>query len=333
MTKHRLKAPFPYYGNKLYVADEVWRRFGRVDAFVEPFCGSCGVLLGAPWPSKRIEIVNDMDAMVTNFWRAVARKPKALARKMINPVNEIDLQARQRWMCDIDRKKRHQERMRADPHYFNLTIAAWWCWGLCIWIGRGWCEGVWDTKGHKIKGVGTGLLRMNLPRVRHGQGAAAAILGGGKATKDTSLEDALIEWFVLLHKRLLSVRVCCGDWTRMVSKACTYGMGTCAVFLDPPYSVKADRVGNIYNFDDTDVSNVVREWAIMAGENKKMRIAFCGYEGEHTMPEGWTKYKWKAMPGYATLSKQEVKKGMNNRVRERIWFSPHCLSPKRGLFQ
>jgi hypothetical protein len=56
----------------------------------------------------------------------------------------------------------------------------------------------------------------------------------------------------------------------------------------------------------------------------RLRIALCGYEGEHDMP-GWTLEIGKATNGgYG-------KEGNGNAKRERIWFSPHCLQPD-GLF-
>lgn len=36
------------------------------------------------------------------------------------------------------------------------------------------------------------------------------------------------------------------------------------------------------------------------------------------MPDSWTKYAWRAARGYAGEDNE-------NRDRERIWFSPHCL--------
>ena len=49
MTRSRkLKAPFPYFGGKGRVAGEVWKRFGAVKTYVEPFFGSGAVLLGRP---------------------------------------------------------------------------------------------------------------------------------------------------------------------------------------------------------------------------------------------------------------------------------------------
>ncbi len=68
----------------------------------------------------------------------------------------------------------------------------------------------------------------------------------------------------------------------------------------------------------------VREWAIQWGDNPLMRIALCGYEGEHQMPESWSCVAWKASGGYSHLSKQHDNP---NARRERIWFSPHCLPP------
>lgn len=38
-----LKAPFPWFGGKSRVADVVWRAFGNVPNYVEPFFGSGAV--------------------------------------------------------------------------------------------------------------------------------------------------------------------------------------------------------------------------------------------------------------------------------------------------
>ena len=40
MVMHTLKAPFPFFGGKSRVADNVWSRFGNVPNYVEPFAGS-----------------------------------------------------------------------------------------------------------------------------------------------------------------------------------------------------------------------------------------------------------------------------------------------------
>ena len=66
-----LDAPFPYFGGKSGACGKVWAAFGEVDNYVEPFCGSAAMLLGAP-DGKRVETINDLDGFVSNFWRALS---------------------------------------------------------------------------------------------------------------------------------------------------------------------------------------------------------------------------------------------------------------------
>lgn len=74
-----------------------------------------------------------------------------------------------------------------------------------------------------------------------------------------------------------------------------------------------------------DVAHEVREWAIANGDNPELRIALCGYDGEHKMPDSWTEIAWKANGGYGNQANQETT-GRANAGRERIWFSPYCLT-------
>ena len=124
------------------------------------------------------------------------------------------------------------------------------------------------------------------------------------------------EYFSALAERLRRVRVACGDWSRVLGDSVTHKHGLTGVFLDPPYDDGAVE----YSAGGGGISSQVREWALANGGNKKLRIALCGYDGEHEMP-GWTAYAWKAKGGYASQGD-----GSNeNSKRERIWLSPHCL--------
>ena len=67
------------------------------------------------------------------------------------------------------------------------------------------------------------------------------------------------------------------------------------MFLDPPYDADCD---NPYGMEH--VSGAVREWAIANGNNPKLRIALCGYDGEHAMPGEWECLAWKARGGYGS---------------------------------
>ena len=121
-----------------------------------------------------------------------------------------------------------------------------------------------------------------------------------------------------LSARLRGVRVACGDWSRVLCPSVTFRHGTTGVLLDPPY----DDGAIDYSAGGRSISASVREWAIENGENRDLRIALCGYEGEHAMPESWTCIPWKAHGGYGSQGEGD---GRENSERERIWFSPHCL--------
>lgn len=131
-----LKAPFPYFGGKAKVASLVWNQIGDVDNFIEPFAGSLAVLLRRP-VVQGVETVNDLDGLLTNFWRAVRIDPERTAEYADWPVSELDLHARHRWLRG--ERERITEALRADPEWFDPKAAGWWCWGLCCWIGGGWC--------------------------------------------------------------------------------------------------------------------------------------------------------------------------------------------------
>lgn len=363
----RLQAPFPWFGGKRRAADIVWRAFGDVQNYVEPFAGSLAVLLGRPTPA-RIETVNDLDSYLANFWRAVAADPELVARYADWPVNEADLHARHSWLVD---QAEFRERMKTDPEYFDAKISGWWVWGICAWIGSGWCsqpgwtgkapnggspKGIhsqalpWQARpalsgsqgllqiekkrpymGHNGPGVGVhrkrpamdakGLSRQ-LPDLS-GDGGAA----GRGIHASAKRNNAILSWILALSERIRRVRVCCGDWTRVLGPAVTTCIGTTGVFLDPPYSKKSGRATRLYANDDMDLAHAVRDWALVNGHDRKLRIALCGYEGEHEMPNTWRKIAWKAQGGFAGQGDGSNK----NFARERIWFSPACLDPRGAL--
>lgn len=73
----------------------------------------------------------------------------------------------------------------------------------------------------------------------------------------------------------------------------------------------------------------MKEWAIENAANPLMRIALCGYDGEHDMPDTWECVAWKAKGGFGSQGEGDWRK---NCERERIWFSPGCLRVGMPLF-
>jgi len=313
IRQERLKAPFPYFGGKSRIASVVWSQLGKVDNYIEPFAGSLAVLLLRPH-KPHIETVNDIDCMVANFWRATQCDPEAVASHADNPVNECDLHARHRWLVLSDDAKAFRERMKHDPEYYDARIAGWWCWGLCCWIGRGWCASDWQQSPHLA---------------RYGQGIHAK--GPSQQRPGSTCADRrawLLDWFGRLRDRLRNVRVCCGDWSRVCSsESTTTGVGLCGVFLDPPYSHAAGRDTNLYATDSATVADDVRAWCITNGSRPQMRIALAGYEGEHEelAAHGWQVVEWKTQGGYGNQSKKNSRAKANAK-RERLWFSPHYVA-------
>lgn len=304
-----LKAPFPWFGGKRKAAPEVWQRFGTVQNYVEPFFGSGAVLLGRPNVTG-VETVNDLDGFIANFWRSVRLSPDAVAEWADQPVNENDLHARHVWL--LKQKEALRPMLEGDPDWHDAKVAGWWVWGISCWIGSGWCsgKGPWwpDDEGRLVNGnAGRGVNRQLVHL-----GPAMGI------TKPTSIA----EWISALSKRLRHVRVCCGDWSRVCGWSTTERHGMTGMFLDPPYADTAGRTTGLYAEDCLDVAHKVREWAIANGDNPLLRITLCGYEGEHVMPSTWEVHEWNAATGYGA--------GTGNGKRERIWFSPACLSGRQG---
>ena len=335
------KPPFPWFGGKSRAASLIWERFGDVPNYVEPFFGSGAVLFLRPH-APRLETVNDKDAHLANFWRAVQAAPDEVARYADWPVNENDLHARHLWLVTTGAER--VERLTTDPDYYDAKVAGWWVWGICQWIGSGWCRrafavddqdrdagvGVHRKRPHLgDAGVGVHRKRPHLGNAGVGVHRKRPHLGNagvGVHRQLPHLGDAgvgvdLVDYFRSLSDRLRRVRVCCGDWARVLGPTPTEKNGITGVLLDPPYDTRAGRVSDLYAVD-TDVSAAVREWAIAHGDNPKLRIALCGYDGEHVMPDSWDSVAWKARGGYGSQGNGQ---GRANAGRERIWFSPHCL--------
>ena len=273
----------------------MWSRLGDVRNYVEPFFGSGAVLLARP-AFTGTETVNDLDGMIANFWRALQSDPDGVADYADWPVSELDLHARHSWL--IDKGLPIVERLREDPKFYDVKIAGWWCWGICAWIGGGWCEKTTQQRPH-LGDAGSGV---------HAAG-----------------RGDLHEYLASLSARLRRVRVCCGDWSRVCGPTPTIHNGLTGVFLDPPY-VQEGR-SNVYA-EESDCAHAVMEWSIANGDNPLMRIAYCGYESPGFDFPGWDCVEWKAGGGYGNQAACDSR-GKDNCRRERIWFSPHCLPAVR----
>ena len=336
----------------------MWQRFGDVPNLVEPFLGSAAVLLARPpFEGNRIETVNDADGHVANFFRALQADPDAVAYYADWPVSELDMQSRGTWLYYRPTAREWVERLRSDPDYYDAKSAGWWAWFVSCWIGGlpsipearpdgttaygqgGGPGGVHEKLPH-LGDAGKGVARQRPHLGSGGQGngvqgsvarqlpatnigGVAAYVGGGNRRAH------LTAYMRQLAARLERVRVCCGDWTRVMGPSVTFKHGLTSIFLDPPYS-QAERHAQLYS-TESDVAADVRRWCVENGDNPLLRIALCGYrdEGhEELESHGWHAHAWKANGGYGN---QGNGRGRANKHREVIYFSPHCLNPVDSL--
>lgn len=324
------------------MASEVWSRFGNVHTYVEPFAGSLAVLLARPtghaWWGRK-ETVGDYSGLLVNFFRAVAHDPDGVAVAASYPVTEADLTARHlylvRYQDDLT------ERLAADPDFYDVRAAGWWVWGISAWVGGEWCSGMgpWHPGDD-----GPGVYR-KLPMVagnHHGKGIHRLHQGNppvdsdGNALVADHYRQRLTDTFTRLGQRLHRVRITCGDWRRLTKSAIDPVRGeVTGIFLDPPYDSTLRR-SNLYGPDDDDaaadgapqIHDDVRAWALSIGDDSRFRIAYCTYstaeEDAEMLAAGWEPYRWSAHGGYGL---QSDNRALDNKDREVVWFSPHCLHP------
>jgi DNA adenine methylase len=297
-----MKAPFQYFGGKSKVVEPVWERLGSPKQYIEPFCGSAAMLLGASKPAS-LEVVNDVNGFIANFWRAVKNQPGEVAKAADYPVSHIDQGARHQWL--MEQRGRLASELH-DCHWpGDAKVAGWWLWGQCSWIGSGWCE--WSKIPH-VSDAGRGIQAIGqIPHVSDA-GMGELLTSGGRAA-----------WARLheLAERLERVRVMHGDWDRCLNNH--YGGKDTAVFLDPPYL----KYEQLYSTGKLPVAKAVEAWA---KGNSGLKIALCGHVGDYEMP-GWEYLPW---------DRGRLTYGSNKTTdQEAIWFSPACVQKEktRSLFR
>ena len=141
-------------------------------------------------------------------------------------------------------------------------------------------------------------------------------------------KTSVAAYFQGLSDRLRRVRVCCGDWSRVMGESVTWRHGMTAILLDPPYDGEED----VYSTTSANIGADVRAWCLENGQNPLLRICLCGYAGsgnEVLEAAGWRVEAWKAAGGYGS---QGDGHGRENCRRERLWFSPACINPRLDLF-
>lgn len=343
--------PFvPYFGSKWDVAPVIWDRLGNVPNFLDAFSGGCSVAFRRPHVGK-VETLNDLHGFIPNALRALRWAPEAVAEECSwIGVSELDLHARHADLMErLD--EAFVERLRSDPKFYDVELAAWWISGQSQWIGSGFCDTGHRNAATKMRPAlsgagkrpalsghggdvqrgdpkaGVGIFRGTMPSLAGSDGTG---VGYGRGIFASGRREDLYAYFRAIQARLggdraHNVRITCHDAIALLTPAVTTSHGLTGVVLDPPYSKSTGRRMRLYGCESGDVAAQAREWAIANGDNPHLRIVLAGYVGEHDMPPTWECYAWRARGGYGNQGGENENAG-----KERLWFSPHCLGGRRA---
>lgn len=74
----RINTPFGYFGSKNKIALQIINKFPPHNCWVEAFCGSAALTLAKP--AAPIEVINDIDGEIVNFFQQLRNNEKELCR-------------------------------------------------------------------------------------------------------------------------------------------------------------------------------------------------------------------------------------------------------------
>jgi len=110
-----MKAPLTYYGGKQQLASFIIERIPPHRIYIEPFCGGAAVFFRKP-PSP-VEVLNDLNHEMINFYKVVQREYAALESELA-----ITLHSRDQY--------RRAEVVHKNPDMFSEVKRAWAVWVL-----------------------------------------------------------------------------------------------------------------------------------------------------------------------------------------------------------
>ncbi len=102
-----MRPPFPYFGGKQTIADDLVALFPRHDGYIEPYAGGLAVLLAKP--IERMEVVNDINEDLVTFWRVLREQTDELV-EVCNATPHSYAEIRLSWvregLDDLERARR-----------------------------------------------------------------------------------------------------------------------------------------------------------------------------------------------------------------------------------
>jgi site-specific DNA-adenine methylase len=289
-----------YIGSKRSVAGEVWRNFGTIQFYIEPFCGSAVVYLTRPEKTNqylRKAILNDLDLQVVNYLRAIHYHREEMIERLPTFIDGLAL----KFCVQNDRQPEIEEVDvdQATEFFYRLN---------CGLAGGPAVDRNASNPIDKIK-----------------QSNITETIMSGMRTCDVDEALEFAAGFELTEEELktdhdkIKLNILNVDWKFSVAKTRTHlyerAKHNVGVFLDPPYDGSEDN----YSKSSKGVAKDVYEWAV-ENASEQLRIAYCCYGHHFPCPEGWKAVTWNG----STFARDE---GIATRP-EQIYFSPHSELPE-----
>ena len=338
-----MDSPIVYFGGKRKAAPLIWRLFGRVYRYVDPFMGSLSVPLACPYEIPRV-VVNDLNCLLVNFWRALQRDPEAVAYWAEYPSSHVDLMARREWL-------RQQwptavQAMQLDPEWHDARMAGWYVWVVsnAIDLTKNLRPATVDMQQAYAKAVATARqFRLDWDTQTLDTPDISPVLGQQKQRvmrprgPQDKTSDQISMWIGGLAEHMRTWIIICKDWTSIVSSRVILGTipseapHVCALLLDPPYDTGVVPRGKVYAVDDTQIASTVRGWLFTPNEkdgiipwyHPRLRIILCAYEGDHDpLPDSRT-YRWSDRSD----AHNQIPISHRPQKKEILIANPACLDP------
>ena len=321
--RHKVKAPFFYFGGKSMIAELVWKLLGNdIKRYFEPFAGSLAVLFAREKDTNTLysEIVNDLDCLLINVWKALKYASHEVALLCCDPSSQLLYWQR---ICYIIKHKDFLlERMLKDDEYYDIKLAAYWIYCKSSKIGA---VAIDKTDINDIyNSIDNGITRGRIQLLRsNGIHSKCAHLYNPYSVTRCKLERLTL-WFSQIQSVLENVKITCMDWKRLFNEGSHWqddnGSSDIGIFFDPPYG-DIERRKSLYRIDSYSVAKEVNDFCVKNAYKKTYRIVIAGYEGEHNNLEnyGYKKYSWKAQGGYGNINSN-----YENKNKERLWASYSC---------
>ena len=294
MKKSTARSPFPWFGGKQKLADDILALFPPHAVYVEVFGGGASVLLSkAP---ANLDVYNDLDEGLVNFFRCLRDDPERLVPLLeLTPYSRSEWEAAKTgWWIAEDPVERARQWYVVASQSFGAMVAR-------------------DSRPSWDHSKGATIPKSN------GRGWGGERLGRMHLNRAASTANRIDNvWLFVLRMRLVQIE--CLDWRACLDR---YDHEDCVFYLDPPYVAGTRRAGGYeHELSDDDHAELVDRVLALEGV-----AVVSGYDHELYAPlvdvGGFARHEFDVI---STAGQRSVDRQRDRRL-EVVWASPRAAQP------